>query len=309
MAFSMALLPAFARVDAAAWRRLARFRSGWYGCLGPWADVLFELTDAVLCAGGPVCSLPRLSLESVMRRGHGSGYAALAKGRADAAGLGDLLAAHRPAGWPLVFAVDATTWPRAAAETSPGRGLYYHPSRQTNGKPVVAGWCYQKIAQLSFGRDSWTWPVDARRIDPAQDAAVATVAQVRGVAARLGNTAEVPLFVFDAGSSYDPAWLAYGLAGERAQLLVRLRRNRVFFGDPPPRGPHTTGAPRRHGARFALRDPLTWAARMRSSARPIPSMAASGSVPGPGCTHRSAATAAGTAGGTATPRRPSCAAG
>src|SRR5215831_6631206 len=95
VAFSMALLPAAARADA-----------------------LFELTDAVLCAGGPVCSLPRLSLEPVMRRGHGSGYAALAKGRADAAGLGGLLAAHPPADWPLVFAVDATTWPRAAAETS-----------------------------------------------------------------------------------------------------------------------------------------------------------------------------------------------
>ena len=258
MAFSMALLPAAARVDAAAWGRLAGFRSGWYGCLGPWADALFELTDAVLCASGPVCSLPRLSLEPVMRRGHGSGYAALAKGRADAAGLGGLLAAHRPADWPLVFAVDATTWPRAAAETSPGRGLYYHPSRQTHGKPVVAGWCYQKIAQLSFGRDSWTWPVDARRIDPAQDAAVATVAQVRGVTARLGGTGPVPLFVFDAGASYDPAWLTHALAGDRVQVLVRLHKNRVFFHDPPPRGPHTNGAPARHGAPFDLKDPAAW---------------------------------------------------
>src|SRR5215470_19601781 len=103
----MAWLAPDARGERVAWRQLAGFRSRWYGCLGPWADALFELTDAVLCAGGPVCSLPRLSLEPVMRRGHGSGYAALAKGRADGAGLGGLLAAHRPAGWPLVFAVDA----------------------------------------------------------------------------------------------------------------------------------------------------------------------------------------------------------
>ena len=258
MVSSMALLPAAARRDAAAWGRLARFRSGWYGCLGPWADALFELTDAVLCVSGPVCSLPRLSLEPVMRRGHGSGYAALAKGRVNVSALGDLLAACRPACWPLVFAVDATTWPRAAAATSPGRGLYYHPSRQTNGKPVVAGWCYQKIAQLSFGRDSWTWPVDARRIDPGQDAAAATIAQVRGVAARLAGTGPVPLFCFDAGSSYDPAWLAHELAGDRVQVLVRLHKNRVFFADPPPRGPHTPGAPARHGAPFDLKDPLTW---------------------------------------------------
>jgi hypothetical protein len=100
---------------------------------------LFELTDAVLCVGGPVCSLPRLSLEPVMRRGHGSGYAALAGGRIDADALAGLLAACRPAG-PLVFAVDATTWPRCAAVTSPGRGLYYHPSRHTGaGQWWLAG--------------------------------------------------------------------------------------------------------------------------------------------------------------------------
>jgi len=234
--------------------------------LGPWADALFELTDAVLCAGGPVRSLPRLSLEPVMRRGHGSGYAALASGRADAAGLWAVLAAYRPAGWPLVFAVDATTWPRAAAETSPGRGLYYHPSRQTGGKPVVAGWCYQKISQLCFGRDSWTWPVSAWRIAPDADLAAVTVAQARDVAARLARTGPVPLFVFDAGASYDPAWLAHELAGDRVQLLVRLHKNRVFFRDPPPRGPHTSGAPARHGAPFDLKNPLTWGAPDRQLA-------------------------------------------
>jgi len=61
-------------------QRLAGFRAGWYGCLHRWADTLFELSDAVLCAPGPVTSLPRLSLEPVMGRGHGSGYAALARG-------------------------------------------------------------------------------------------------------------------------------------------------------------------------------------------------------------------------------------
>jgi DDE superfamily endonuclease len=252
---SMTLLPAGAQ------GRLAGFRAGWYGCLGRWADTLFELADAVLCAGGPVWSLPRLSLEPVCRRGHGSGYAALAGGQVDAGALSDLLAAYRPAGWPMVFAVDATCWPRPAAETSPGRGLCYHPSRQTRGKPVVAGWCYQKIAQLSFDRDSWTWPVDARRISPQQDAAAATVAQVQEAAARLGRTGPagpVPLFVFDAASSYDPATLTYGLAGQRLQVLVRLRKNRVLFRDPPPRPPHTNGRPRRHGAPFDLKDPATW---------------------------------------------------
>jgi DDE superfamily endonuclease len=253
---SMALLPAGVQGGVAAWGALTEFRLAWYRCLGRWADTLFELTDAVLCAAGPVCSLPRLSLEPVCRRGHGSAYAALAEGQIDAAALADVLAAHRPLARPLVFAVDATTWPRAAAQTSPGRGLYYHPSRHTGGKPVVAGWCYQLVSQLNFARDSWTWPADARRIPARADAAMVTVAQVRDVLARLGG-GDVPLFVFDAGSSYDPAWLTHELAGP-AQLLVRLRKNRVFYRDPPPRGPHTSGAPRRHGAPFDLKDPATW---------------------------------------------------
>ena len=237
---------------------LAGFRAGWYRCLGRWADTLFELADAVLCASGPVSSLPRLSLEPVLRRGHGSGYAALARGQIDAGKLADLLAAHRPAGWPLVFAVDATTWPRCAAETSPGRGLYYHPSRHTRGKPVVAGWCWQKVAQLNWDRGSWTWPVETRRIDPRQDAAAVTVAQVRDVAARLGPGGAVPLFVFDAGSSYDPATLTHQLAAGRAQLLIRLRKNRVFYRDPPPRAAGTAGRPRRHGAALDCKDPASW---------------------------------------------------
>ena len=241
---SMAWLTPGVPGDVAAWGDLAGFRAGWYGCLGPWADTLFELTDAVLCAGGPVTSLPRLSLEPVLRRGHGSEYAALAHGQIGAGGLSDLLATRRPAGWPLIFAVDGTVWPRCAAGTSPGRGLCYHPSRRAGGKPVVPGWCYQKVSQLNFARDSWTWPVDARRIGPREDVAAATVAQVRGVLARLGAGDDVPLFVFDAGSSYDPATLSYQLAGQRAQLLVRLRKNRVFFRDPPPRLPaHQRPAP------------------------------------------------------------------
>ena len=57
MASSMAWLAPDARGERVAWRRLAGFRCRWYRCLGPWADALLGLADAVLCAGGPVCSL------------------------------------------------------------------------------------------------------------------------------------------------------------------------------------------------------------------------------------------------------------
>jgi hypothetical protein len=238
---------------------LAGFRGGWLGCAGRWADVLFELTDAVLCSGGPVRSFPRLSLEPVMGRGHGSGYAGLARGRVDERALEGLLARSAPVSWPLVFAVDATTWPRAEAETSPGRGLYYHPSRQTKGRPVVPGWCWQLVARLNFDRDSWTWPASWRWLDPRLDAAAATIGQVRQVAAGLAGAGPVPWFVFDAGSCYDPATLTHGLAADRVQVLIRLRKNRRFRRDPLPRA-GVIGRPRRHGPGFDLKDQATWGA-------------------------------------------------
>jgi DDE superfamily endonuclease len=244
------------RGDPEAWRRLAEFRASWYGCLCPWGDALFGLTDAVACAGGPVTSLARLSLLPVFGRGHGSAYAALAEGRIDAEGLRDLLAAARPPCWPLVFAVDGTSWPRCDAETSPQRGYYYHPSRHSAGKPIVAGWWYQQISQLNFGKDSWTWPVDCRRIQPLDDQVTATAGQVRDLLSRLGPTAVVPLFAFDGG--YDPIALADELCRENAQILVRIKGDRVFYADPPARAAGGRGRPRRHGARFDCKKPATW---------------------------------------------------
>jgi DDE superfamily endonuclease len=98
--------------------RLGGFRAELHACFARRADALFELGDALLCAKA-VPSLPHLSLEPVCRRGWGSVYAALARGRIDAERLRDLLASSLPPADPLVFAVDVTTWPRCDAECSP----------------------------------------------------------------------------------------------------------------------------------------------------------------------------------------------
>jgi hypothetical protein len=73
------LLDRDARVDALS--VLSGFRRDFHACLTLRADALFELTDAVLCAGGPVDSWPELSLEAAHRRGNGAMYDALANGR------------------------------------------------------------------------------------------------------------------------------------------------------------------------------------------------------------------------------------
>jgi hypothetical protein len=135
--------------------------------------------------------------------------------------------------------------------------LLLPPSRHSAGQPIIAGWAYQWIAQLSFDRDSWTAPVDARRLHPLEDTDQTAAAQIRALLARLPAREAMPLFVFDGG--YDSAQLTLDLAEEQVAVLVRLRSDRCFYADPPPaaRSPRG-GRPRRHGAKFAFADPTTW---------------------------------------------------
>jgi hypothetical protein len=189
--------------------------------------------------------------------GLGSVYAALARGEVDTERLRDLLARVLPAADPPVFAVDVTTWPRCDAECSPERGYSYHPWRHSAGQPIIAGRAWQWICQLSFDRDSWTAPVDARRLHPLEDTDQTAAAQIRALLARLPASEALPLCVFDGG--YDSAQLTLDLADVPAAVLVRLRSDRCFSADPPPvaRSPKG-GRPRRHGAKFAFADPTTW---------------------------------------------------
>jgi len=235
---------------------LLGFRDGLHGCLTRWGDALFEATDALLCAPAPVSSVPALSLEPIFRRSHGSLYKALARGDIDTERVRALLMEHRPPDWPLVFAVDASSWPRCDAETSPERGFYYSASKHSAGKPIVAGWSYQWISQLDWAADSWTAPLDAQRIPPTENSTTATIAQVRRLLATLPTQDAVPMFVFDAG--YDPIAIGHELREDRVQVLVRISPKRVFHPDPPPRPAGARGRPRRHGPRFALSDPASW---------------------------------------------------
>ena len=236
---------------------LRTFRDSLYECFERRADALFELTDAILTAGvfpSPV----HLSLEASHRRGWGSLYAALSRGRIDEEAMRKLVVHH-----PLlqertttpVYAVDVSVWSRCDAEASPERGYYYHPSRHSAGQPIVAGWAYQWIAQLGFARDSWVAPVDVRRVHPFENSNEIAVRQVKRLLGLLPEHEEgLPLFVFDAG--YDPVQLQQGLQGDYAQVLVRLRAGRCFYADPPP--PKRTGRPPRHGRKLDTKDPKTW---------------------------------------------------
>ena len=238
---------------------LRAFRRSFYECFYRRGDALFELVDAILTADGAAPSPAHLSLQASHRRGWGSLYAALDRGRIDEESLRKLLACHPLAGAegePSVYAVDASVWDRCDAQTSPERGYYYHPSRHSAGQPIVAGWAYQFIARLNFARESWTALVDVERVRPAQDANEVATEQISALLGRL-KEGVAPLFVFEAG--YDPVKLQRALEGDSCQILVRLRAGRRFYGeaslsDPPAH----VGRPPRHGPKMKCADPSTW---------------------------------------------------
>ena len=168
--------------------RLRAFRGELYGCLGRRADELFELTDALLCADGPVSTLVGLCLAPEHRRGHGALYDAVNVGSVDVERLHRALA-HLPLarlfGGRIVLAVDATPWLRPDAETCPERRFCHVYGRTRQSDQLVPGWPYQLVAALESGPTSWTAVLDVVRLHPADDATAVTAAQLRAVEGRL----------------------------------------------------------------------------------------------------------------------------
>lgn len=244
---------------------LAGFRRELHRCLTARADVLFELTDALLCTDGPVKSLVGLSLAPEHRRGHGAMYDALNRGRIDVQRLRTALARlalPRAGDGRLMLAVDVSAWLRPDAVTSPDR-LFCHVYGRGRGRDqFIPGWPYSFVAALEPGRTSWTQVLDAVRLGPDDDVAEVTAVQVRAVVQRLITAGQWrhgdpdALVVFDAG--YDLARLAFLLADLPVEVLGRLRSDRVFRLPAPPRAVGTVGRPAKHGGEFHFADPDTW---------------------------------------------------
>jgi len=242
---------------------LAGFRRELYRCLARRADALFEACDAVLCRPERVHMLAELSLEPECRRGHGAVYDALNCGEI---GIGRLRRAL--AGLPLParedgrirLAADVSNWLRPGAQASPERLFCHCYARGKGNAQMIPGWPYSFVVALEPGRASWTLPLDAVRLGPADDATAVTAGQVREVVMRIIDAGQWSdgdpdiLVVFDAG--YDLTRLAWLLAGLPAEVAGRVRSDRVMYFPAPARVPGTTGRPTRHGAALRLAGPL-----------------------------------------------------
>ena len=246
---------------------LAAFRGELYRCFGTYRDTLAEVCDAVLCKQDRVHMTAELSLEPECRRGHGAVYKALNRGRVQVARLRWALAVLPLPAWGdgrIRLAVDVSNWLRPEAEASPERLFCHCYARGKGNAQLIPGWPYSLVVALEPGRTSWTLPLDAVRLGPADDATEITAAQVREVVRRLVAARHWEdgdpdiLVVFDAG--YDLTRLAWLLRDLPVEVLGRLRSDRVMYFPAPAREPGTNGRPVRHGAAFRLAGKQPWPA-------------------------------------------------
>ncbi|WUI78755.1 transposase [Streptomyces sp. NBC_00400] len=246
----------------------SRFRGDFFDCLTTRGDTLFELTDALLCADGPVKAPVDLTLTAEHRRGHGAMYEALNSGNVDVPQLRQVLARlpqPQAADGRLVLAVDVTHWLRPDALTSPDR-LFCHVYGRSgrSSDQFVPGWPYSFVAALESGRTSWCQILDALRLEPVDDVAEVTAAQVRRVVEDLIDMGRWKtgdrdiLIVFDAG--YDAPRMAHLLAGLPVEVLGRMRTDRVMRKPVPVPwiSPPQGGRPPKHGKEFRFAKPDTW---------------------------------------------------
>lgn len=262
-------------VEVSDLERLAVFRAELYSVFGNWADTLFEMVDALAGTARPIRSVAELMFEAACRRGWGSLYQALEHGEVVVEQARDVLARYvRPAGGVAMFAIDGSKYPRPDTRHVPDIGMQYDAGLDRHGhaRPAVPGWVFQWVAQVGLDAmgagpqaepaGSWVMPMDVRRVPVAGNANEVAAEQILDLAGRLeagghaGAGQAPPLFLLDIG--YCPIYLTQRLAAEPAQILVRLRSDRVFFGATPPRIPGKSGAPKKHGPRFALDEPGTW---------------------------------------------------
>src|SRR3954465_378820 len=206
------------------------FRREFYRSCTARADALFELTDAVLCADGPVRSLVELTLTAEHRRGHGAMYDALGQGRVAPQQIRRALVAGplpRATDGRIVLAVDVSPWLRPDAATSGDRLFCHVYGRAKDNAQLIPGWPYSFVAALETGRSSWTAVLDAVRLGPADDATAVTADQLRAVVDRLISGGHwgpgAPDIVIVADPGYDITRLAYVLADLPVQLVGRLR--------------------------------------------------------------------------------------
>jgi len=219
-------------------------------------DALFELLDALLLKG-PMPSFPMLALSLFCQRQWPSLYQAIEEGQIDLPWLRAFLAQHVPAHGVCYYALDGVAWPRPQAGTLPDRQYVYHPTPAVNGGSVVAGYAYSLLDWVPFVHRSWALSIDVTRRLSTQTDVELGVEQVKRLnEARQSYSQVLDIIVADA--KYGNHKFFQPLQGQRCGIVAAMRCDRVLYRTPTPEEQKPRGRKRKHGRRFAFKEPDTW---------------------------------------------------
>lgn len=221
-------------------------------------DAQFELLDA-LTSSGAIYAFPELSLSPVFRREWCSAYTAVERGQQDREWITNYLSQQvEPSCEGVVLmALDLTGWARPDARTLPDRQYVHSSTQDVTGQDVVVGQPYSLLAWVSEPGQSWTLPVRVQRVSSDQTEVEAGVTQVKAFCQARGAAALArQLHVIVADGRYGNHRFFGPLRDCGCALLARMRCDRVLYGPP---GPYAGfGRPRKHGDRFAFKEPDSW---------------------------------------------------
>lgn len=221
-------------------------------------DALFELLDAVTLQG-PMSSFPWLSLSPTCQRKWPSLYQAVEEGRIDCAWLHTFLAQQVPSHGVCYWALDCTSWLRTHARTLPDRQYVYQPTPLASRGTVNIGYSYSLLDWVPEDNRSWTMSVDVVRVPSAKTEWQVGIEQVQRLSeARQGYVQVLDIVTADA--KYGNHKFLRPLRGQRCGVVVAMRRDRVLYRAPTAEEQKHFGARRKHGRRFAFKEPETWGA-------------------------------------------------
>ena len=219
-------------------------------------DAQFELLDA-LVSKGKVASFPWLSTAGCFQRQWPSLYDAIEEGKQEVAGMRRFLMGQ-VAGDSLQFwSLDKTAWPRPQARTLPERQYVYQPGSNLKGQPVVAGYAYSLLDWVPAAGESWSLSVDVQRVRAEETDLTVGIEQVQRLCQVRAGIAGLDVVIGDCKYS-QPTFLR-GVQDQPCGKVARLAKHRVLYGRPEPKATQGPGRPRKHGDRFAFKEPDTWA--------------------------------------------------
>jgi hypothetical protein len=219
-------------------------------------DALFELLDA-LTLQGPTCSFPWLSLSPTCQRKWPSLYQAVEEGRMDEAWLRTFLAQQVPCEGIRYWALDCTNWLRTHARTLPDRQYVYRPTPLASRGTVDIGYSYSLLDWVPEDDRSWAMSIDVVRVPSAKRDWEVGVEQVQRLSeARQGDDQVLDIVTADA--KYGNHKFLRPLRGQRCGVVVAMRRDRVLYRAPTAEEQKPLGRQRKHGRRFAFKEPQTW---------------------------------------------------